>query len=113
IIPGNKLNFISPTGRRLVRAMSGKFKALRWHLCLTAKPRLWPIPVYRIHANVVLTRDGKTPLPGDKTHQRRRRLTKSWWNDVWRDRLVAGMSFLGQNKCSISMETGDAQFAVA
>lgn len=105
--------FVSPDGRRIDRLMSGKFKNLRWHVCLLAKPRIWPIPVYRIHANVVLTRDGKTPLPGDKTHQRRRRLTKSWWNDVWRDRLLAAVHFLAGGTASASLEAGNGPFCFA
>jgi hypothetical protein len=113
LLPGNKVAFDAPGGRRIRRSVSGRFKALRWHLCLIAKPRIWPDLVYRIHANVVLSEDGKTPLPGDKTHKRRRRLTKSWWNDVWRDRLVAAMSFLARDAKSIVMRAGHEQFAVA
>jgi hypothetical protein len=93
--------------------MSGKFKELRWHVCLLAKPRVWPELVYRIHANVVLSTDGKTPISGDKTHKRRRRLTKSWWNDVWRDRLLAAMHFLADGHSSIVMEAGNDRFQVA
>jgi hypothetical protein len=85
LLPENRIVFDVPGGRRIRRTMSGKFKDLRWHVCLIAKPRVWPELVYRVHANVVLGADGKTPIPGDKTHKRRRRLTKSWWNDVWRE----------------------------
>ncbi len=113
LLPANKVVCETSDGRRIRRSVSGKFKALRWHLCLLAKPRIWPSLVYRIHANVVLSTDGKTPLPGDKTHKRRRRLTKSWWNDVWRDRLLAAMSFLAANKASITMEAGHVQFTVS
>jgi len=113
LVPLNKLVFDAPDGRRIRRAVSGKFKNLRWHLCIMAKPRIWPVLVYRIHANVVLSIDGKTPLSGEKTHKRRRRLTRSWWNDVWRDRLLAAMSFLAQNKDAIVIEAGGVQFTTA
>lgn len=112
-VPANKIVCETSDGRRIRRSVSGKFKALRWHLCLLAKPRIWPSLVYRIHANVVLSIDGKTPMPGEKTHKRRRRLTKSWWNDVWRDRLLASMSFLAGNNTSITMEAGHVHFAVS
>ena len=39
-------------------------------------------------------RENGAILPGNKTHNRRRRLTRSWWNDVWRDRLLAAVHFL-------------------
>lgn len=113
LVPANKVVCETSDGRRVRRSVSGKFKALRWHLCLIAKPRIWPSLVYRIHANVVLSTDGKTPIPGEKTHKRRRRLTKSWWNDVWRDRLLAAMSFLAGNKATITMEAGHVQFEVS
>ncbi len=113
LVPANKIVCETPDGRRIRRSVTGKFKALRWHLCLLAKPRIWPSLVYRIHANVVLSEDGKTPIPGEKTHKRRRRLTKSWWNDVWRDRLLAAMNFLADNNTSVTMEAGHVQFAVS
>jgi TIR domain len=113
LIENKRVSFISPDGRRIARVLSGKFKALRWHVCLLARPRLTPIPIYRIHANIVLTRDGKTPLPGDKTHERRRRLTKSWWNDVWRDRLLAAVHFLGDSASVIEIPTGNDRFKFA
>ena len=111
LIPNRRVSFISPDGRRIARVLSGKFKSLRWHVCLTVKPRLSPFPVYRIRANVVLTRDGKTPLPGDKTHERRRRLTKSWWNDVWRDRLLAAIHFLAGGASIVELSTGNERFS--
>jgi hypothetical protein len=50
LIPGNKVTCHAPDGRRIRRSVSGKFKAMRWHLCLVAKPRIWPALVYRLHA---------------------------------------------------------------
>jgi hypothetical protein len=112
LIPGNRISFIAPGGRRIRRTVAGKFKKLRWHLCLVAKPRIWPTLVYRIHGNVVLS-DNSTILDGDKTHIRRRRLTRSWWNDVWRDRLLAGMHFLAENSTVIVMEAGQVRLNLA
>jgi hypothetical protein len=105
--------FKTETGRRINRTMSGKFKELRWHLCLVARPRIWPAPVFRIHANIVLSKDGRTPLPGDKTHKKRRRLTRSWWNDIWRDRLLASMHYLADGNEHIVLTAGNEQFCLA
>lgn len=107
---GQKVAFKTPDGRRVSRALSGKFGQLQWHLCLIAKPRLWPELVYRVHATVVLSRDGKTPLPGEQTHKRRRRCTKSWWNDVWRDRILTGVRFLANGEAHVSLAAGHEQF---
>jgi hypothetical protein len=113
LLPENRVAFDAPDGRRIRRSMSGKFKGLRWHVCLLAKPRVWPELAYRVHVNVVLSADGKTPLPGDQTHKRRRRLTKSWWNDVWRDRLLAAMHFLAGGNPAIAVSAGSEVFEIA
>lgn len=112
LLPGNKVVCGTPDGRRIRRSVSGRFKALRWHLCLVSKPRIWPTLVYRIHANIVLTEDGRTPMAGDKTHTRRRRLTRSWWNDVWRDRMLAGMNYLANGEEYLKLDAGGQTFRV-
>lgn len=113
LLPGGKVEAVLPDGRKIRRAMSGKFKKLRWHLCLVAKARIWPQLVYRIHVNLVLSEDGGTPLPGEKTHVRRRRLTRSWWNNIWRDRLLAAMQFLANGQAAIVLTAGDTVFSVS
>jgi hypothetical protein len=110
LLANRRVKFTTADGRRIDRVLSGKFKSLRWHVCITAKPRIWPMLVYRIHANVVLSKDGRTPLPGDKTHERRRRLTKSWWNDVWRDRLLAAVHVLSDGETLVSIRAGNQKF---
>ena len=113
LLSDGKIVFDTSTGRRIRRVMSGKFKELRWHVCIIAKPRIWPELVYRIHINVVLTSDGKTALPGEKTHVRRRRLTKSWWNNIWRDRLLAAMHYLAAGASHIELDAGNIKFQIS
>ena len=113
LLPKDKITFIGADGNVRRRLMSGKYRKMRWHVCLQAKPRIWPVPVYRILVNVVLSEDGKTPLPGEKTHRKRKKVTRSWWNDVWRDRMLAAMEFLADGKASIELEAGNARFAIA
>ncbi len=97
------------SGTRVNRVLSGKFKERRWHLCLVAKPQLFPRPLFRVHANVALSEDGRTPLPGKKTQKIRRRLTKSWWNDKWRDMLLASMAWLANPKTRLIDISGGAE----
>ena len=113
LLPRNKIVFDTPDGRRIRRSMSGNFKDLRWHVCLVAKPRIWPELVYRVHVNVVLSANGKAALPGEKTHKRRIRLIRSWWNNIWRDRMLAAMHFLADGAASIVIEAGNNDFSVA
>jgi hypothetical protein len=113
LLPANKIAFDAPDGRSIRRAMSGKFKDLRWHVCILAKPRIWPELTYRMRANVVLSADGNTPLAGENTHRRRRRVTKSWWNDVWRDRLLAAMNYLASGSPAAAVGTGSETFEIS
>ena len=106
------VKFALPDGRKVSRVVSGKFKDRRWHLCLVAKPMLWPMPIIRVHANMALSHDGRTPLPGAQTQRVRMRLTKSWWNDKWRDLLLAGMNWIAAGQDRISLAAGDEAFAV-
>ena len=100
-------------GLRVQRVLSGKFKEHRWHLCLVAGPQVWPEPLYRVHANVALTENGVDPLPGKKTQKIRRRLTKSWWNDKWRDMLLASMGWIASDETKlIDIAAGAEDFAI-
>lgn len=107
------VKFTLPDGRKVSRVVSGKFKDRRWHLCLVAKTMLWPAPMIRVHANMALSKDGRTPLPGAQTQRVRMRLTKSWWNDKWRDLLLAGMNWIAEGESAISIAAGDETFAVS
>lgn len=107
------VKFTLPDGRKVSRVVSGKFKDRRWHLCLVAKPMLWPAPILRVHANMALSLDGKTPLLGAQTQRVRMRLTKSWWNDKWRDLLLAGMNWIAAGEATISIAAGDEPFGVS
>ncbi len=112
LIEKNRISFDSPDGRKIRRTVSGKFKKSRWHVCLIPKARLWPAPMYRIHANVVISEDGKTPIQGELINRRRRRLTRSWWNNVWRDRLLAAMNFLASGEGQITIHVGSELFRI-
>lgn len=113
LIPKNKAEYIDKEGKVRRRVMSGKYRKLRWHTCLIVKPRIWPIPIYRVLVNVVLSEDGKTPLPGDKTHRKRKKVTRSWWNDIWRDRMLAAMAFLADGKPDLEFGAGNEAFGVS
>lgn len=94
------------SGKKVDRVVSGKFKDKRWHLALIGRPRLWPVPMFRVHANMVLTLDGKTALPGKEMHAIRRRLTRSWWNDKWRDLLLAGLDWVAEGEPALDLAVG-------
>lgn len=99
-------------GLRVDRVLTGKFKERRWHLCLVARTRLWPDPLIRVHANIALSENAKV-LAGEATHSLRRRLTRSWWNNKWRDLLLAGMHWLAEGQPMLSVAAGTEAFGVS
>lgn len=99
-------------GHKVDRVLSGKFKALRWHLCLVAQPKLWPEALYRVHANVAVTTDGRATLPGDQLQRMRLRLTRSWFNDKWRDMLLAAMSWLANGDETLDLSATGERLAI-
>lgn len=109
-IQNGPIKFSLPDGQKVSRVLSGKFKDKRWHLCLVARPRLWPEPMFRVHANVALSLNGSDSLPGEQTHKLRRRLTKSWWNNKWRDLLLAGMQAVSNGDNRINLAIGAEKF---
>jgi hypothetical protein len=61
-----------------------------WHFAIQGRPMLHPEMVFSMRTHVVFTEDGKTPIDSDaRQHSARRSQCKSWWNDTWRDRLLA------------------------
>lgn len=108
-----KVKVTLPNEHRVNRMLSGKFKERRWHLCLVAQPKLWPAPLFRVHANVAVTDDGRMPLPGEQLQRIRLRLTRSWFNDKWRDMLLASMSWLAEGRAELDLSAAGETLHVA
>ena len=66
-----------------------------WHFGVQAKPKLWPALLYQISSHVIFSDDGRTPWESHRRmHKARRSRCKNWYNDEWRDRLSAAMTYL-------------------
>lgn len=66
-----------------------------WHFAVEARPVLGSEPRYVLRQHVIFTADGRTPLVSkERMHVLRRRFCKSWWNDRWRDLLLAFVAWL-------------------
>ncbi len=97
--------FKSGEGKQHTRALVG-FKTLiankegvrakrLWHFAVQGLPTFEPHEGMILKTHVVFTPDGQTPYGSDAyQHRARRNQGKNWWNDVWRDRLLAMMGVL-------------------
>lgn len=76
-----------------------------WHFGIQAKPILSPALAYAMRYHVLFSDDGTTIWQDkDMMHRTRRSLCADWWNDDWRDRLLAFMNLIG---------SGDETFRLA
>lgn len=103
-LPNDRVNWIDSRGksrRKNIVGYSSK-KSVYWHLAIEAKPVLSPKPLIILKMHVVFSANGRTPL-GDATkmHALRRRFCKSWWNDSWRDLMLAALFELSKGSKSI------------
>ena len=75
-----------------------------WHYAVSASAQLSGKPVFVLRHHVIFTDDGEKPWSDPNRMLRaRRRVCKMWWNDKWRDLLLAMMSALENSDGQISL----------
>lgn len=87
----DKIYFSSVEGKRSWRQLDGKALALHWHYAVSIKIRLVEPASIQLTPHVIFSKEGEGPLEDQK--QLRRKHCKLWWNDKWRDLMLA---FLAQ-----------------
>jgi hypothetical protein len=115
-VPRDRLDFIGVDGLaahryvmgyKTMRSADAEKKLRHWHFGLSAKPFVYPIMAYGIKAHVLFSDDGKEIWESDKRLQRARMSQcKNWWNDDWRDRILATMHWLSLGKGTIDIPVG-------
>jgi hypothetical protein len=122
-LPTNEASFAGVDGRIHARSLVG-FKTMTankegiktrryWHFAVQGLPTFEPNEGIILKTHIVFTQDGEKLFDSDSyQHRSRRNQAKSWWNDEWRDRLLAMMSFLadGNNELSVNMSE-DVRFS--
>lgn len=73
-----------------------------WHFAVSLRPRFYPLFGYIMKPHVLFSDDGSS-IWDDKNslHRARRSQCKDWWNDDWRGRLLASISWLSNGKGEI------------
>ncbi|MDR4485607.1 MAG: toll/interleukin-1 receptor domain-containing protein [Nitrospirales bacterium] len=87
----------------------------RWHFGISANPLAHPTLAFAMKTHVVFTKDGSNVLENKRVlHRARRSQCKDWWNDDWRDRLLAIMAWLSSGSKVIQISVGrDAIVAIS
>ena len=104
-LPNDRKSFTGADGDKTWRAMvgyssrknphTGITRVRYWHFGLQARPMVYPICAYVMKPHVLFTSDGLTVWSSKKRlAAARRSQCKNWWNDEWRDRTLAAVSYL-------------------
>jgi hypothetical protein len=109
---GNKVTFVDDAGKRRRKQLVGwsEKRQIYWHAAFEARPVIGDPNRLVLHPHVIFTADGKSPLfSKQRMHVLRRSFCKSWWNDRWRDLLIAFTLAIGENE-EICLCVGPTEF---
>jgi hypothetical protein len=107
LLEDDKVHFEGIT-RRAYRKMCGDLGERHWHFGIRAKAVLYPEIAYVVEPHVLFSDDGKTIWQGkERLHRARRTACKNWWNEEWRDRILATMSWLSNGYGEIIVPVGE------
>ncbi|MCA0236045.1 MAG: toll/interleukin-1 receptor domain-containing protein [Bacteroidetes bacterium] len=88
----------------------GKQKGKNWHFAISAASKLYPFPVLMVSSHIYFTQDGITPIESKSIqHAARRRQGKNWWNDDWRNKMLAFVKYLSDDETSFYLEVGSEE----
>jgi hypothetical protein len=110
--PNNTIRFQGVFGKSAERAMIG-FKTGRngkryWHFAFSCRVICRPMLACVVRAHVVFSDDAKTLWSSaSRLHRARRSQCKNWWNPVWRDRILAAVSWLADAEGMIRLPVAD------
>lgn len=116
-VPNDKVFFTGVDGKRTYRAMVGFSTRTNpstgvhvkrfWHYAMQARPLVHPTLAYIFKPHVVFTNNGTTIWESKKRlAAARRSQCKSWWNDEWRDRMLAAAAYLCNGTDRITVKLG-------
>ena len=120
-LPDSRVDFVSVDGTNTYRGLMG-YKTLtsglkrHWHFAISAKPAVHPQPMLQVRAHVLFSDDGRTIWSSPTAmHRARRNQCKNWWNDAWRDRILATMAWLADDTdtFALPLSAGCATASVA
>jgi hypothetical protein len=111
---GNKVAFVDDSGTKRRKQLVGwsDRRQVFWHAAFDARPVLVGASRIVLRQHVIFTEDGTTPIgSAARMHALRRSFCKNWWNDRWRDLLLAFFAWLSEDGC-VHLPAGPSQFVM-
>jgi hypothetical protein len=91
----DKLTRRNIIGYKSIKSKIVPDKKRYWHFGISAKPHLRSTKFFAVNPHVLFSDDGQTIWADkDRMHRVKMSQCKNWWNDDWRDRILAVMSWL-------------------
>ena len=88
----------------------GKQKEKNWHFGISAAGKLYPAHVLMISSHIFFTKDGANLIESKSIqHSSRRRQGKNWWNDKWREKLLAFVKYISDDEETFYLEMGSEE----
>jgi deoxycytidylate deaminase len=111
LLPGNIATFTDYRRSERRRQLAGRSERYRasWHFGLAARPVITEPMRYCIRPHVVFSSDGKNLIDSKLAmHRLRRSFCRNWWNDRWRDMMMASMTYVAAGECKIKLHVGSS-----
>lgn len=98
--------------RKRLTGFSEKRK-VHWHFAMDVYPYIVHDPIMFLRPHVVFTDDGIKPISSSLRMQRLRQgFCRSWWNDRWRDLMLAYTTYISDESGFIQIPVGSENFFV-
>lgn len=90
----------------------GKQKEKNWHFGISGSVKMFPERSFLINTHIWFTSDGEHLIPeASKQHSARRKQGKNWWNNDWRNKVMAFMKYLEDEDGAIHLILGGEEIA--
>lgn len=113
-IHNDTISFTFPDGCKKRRSIVGHKSVFKpnaqatiryWHFAIQARPQQSPFNAYIIKPHIIFSDNGVVAWADKKRmHIARRSQCRDWWNDDWRDRILAYMRWLAGNNGAIEIK---------
>lgn len=107
--------FVGPTGISGSRALGGfsPKKNVYWHYAPELYPFIEKQSRFSFTAHVVFSEDGETSIAeAARSHRLRRSFCKTWWQDRWRDLMLAYLSSMSDEEGQVTVKLSESRVFV-
>lgn len=101
---GREKTWRAIVGTKTIGSHSSRSRKRFWHFAVSLTPRVYPELSFVARPHVLFSDNGASVWENkDAMHKARRSQCKNWWNQHWRDRLLASVFWLSNGSGSIAL----------